>query len=59
MVAGDAKIRVAVSGALGRMGRTTCEAIAGDDELSLVAAIDPGSPRRRRPGRRRSGVSPA
>ena len=33
--------RVAVSGALGRMGRTTCEAIAGDDELSLVAAVDP------------------
>jgi 4-hydroxy-tetrahydrodipicolinate reductase len=44
MVAGDAKIRVAVSGALGRMGRATCEAIAGDDELLLVAAIDPSSP---------------
>jgi 4-hydroxy-tetrahydrodipicolinate reductase len=41
-VAGDAKIRVAVSGALGRMGRTTCEAVAGDAGLSLVAAIDPG-----------------
>ena len=34
--------RVAVSGALGRMGRTTCDAISGDDELSLVAAVDPG-----------------
>jgi 4-hydroxy-tetrahydrodipicolinate reductase len=44
MVAGDAKIRVAVSGALGRMGRATCDAIAGDDELSLVAAVDPGHP---------------
>ena len=42
-VADDARIRVAVSGALGRMGRTTCEAIAGDDQMSLVAVVDPGS----------------
>jgi len=39
----EVKTRVAVSGALGRMGRTTCQAIAGDDELSLVAFVDPGS----------------
>ncbi|MFH0915527.1 MAG: 4-hydroxy-tetrahydrodipicolinate reductase [bacterium] len=42
-MADDTKIRVAVSGALGRMGRTTCEAVAGDDQMSLVAAVDPGS----------------
>jgi 4-hydroxy-tetrahydrodipicolinate reductase len=36
-----AKIRVAVSGARGRMGSMTCEAIAADEELMLVAAIDP------------------
>ena len=35
------RIRVGVSGARGRMGRMTCAAVAGDDELSLVAAIDP------------------
>jgi 4-hydroxy-tetrahydrodipicolinate reductase len=40
--AGDTRIRVGVSGALGRMGHVTCDAIAGDDGLSLVAAIDPG-----------------
>jgi 4-hydroxy-tetrahydrodipicolinate reductase len=37
----DIKIRVGVSGALGRMGRTTCEAVAEDAELILAAAIDP------------------
>lgn len=36
------KTQVAVSGALGRMGRTTCKAVAEDDELSLEAAVDPG-----------------
>lgn len=41
-VGSDTKTRVAVSGALGRMGRATCQAIAEDDELNLVAAIDPG-----------------
>lgn len=35
-------LRVAVSGALGRMGSTTCAAVAADDELQLVAVIDPG-----------------
>lgn len=35
------RIRIAVSGALGRMGRTTCDAIAGDGEVVLAAAIDP------------------
>jgi 4-hydroxy-tetrahydrodipicolinate reductase len=34
------RIRVAVCGALGRMGRNTCEAIADDQELELVAAVD-------------------
>jgi 4-hydroxy-tetrahydrodipicolinate reductase len=31
---------VAVCGALGRMGRTTCEAIVNDRDLELVAAVD-------------------
>jgi 4-hydroxy-tetrahydrodipicolinate reductase len=35
------KIRVAVSGALGRMGAMTCGAVAGDPALSLVAVVDP------------------
>lgn len=34
-------IRVAVSGALGSMGRETCAAVLGDPELELVAAVDP------------------
>ena len=34
-------IRVAVSGALGRMGSTTCAAVIDDPDLDLVAAIDP------------------
>jgi 4-hydroxy-tetrahydrodipicolinate reductase len=38
----DVNTRVAVSGALGRMGRTTWEAIAADDGLTLVAVVDPG-----------------
>ncbi|MBN1629091.1 MAG: 4-hydroxy-tetrahydrodipicolinate reductase, partial [Thermoleophilia bacterium] len=38
---GEGKIRVAVSGACGRMGRMTCAAIVGDPELDLVAVIDP------------------
>jgi 4-hydroxy-tetrahydrodipicolinate reductase len=37
-----AKLRVAVSGALGRMGSTTCQAILADPELLLAAAVDPG-----------------
>jgi 4-hydroxy-tetrahydrodipicolinate reductase len=39
---GAVKVRVAVSGALGRMGSTTCEAVEADPELVLAAAIDPG-----------------
>ncbi|MCL5735376.1 MAG: 4-hydroxy-tetrahydrodipicolinate reductase [Actinobacteria bacterium] len=35
-------VRVAVSGALGRMGSTTCAAVGADAELRLVAAVDPG-----------------
>jgi 4-hydroxy-tetrahydrodipicolinate reductase len=34
-------IRVGVVGAGGRMGLTVCEAVAGDPELHLVAAVDP------------------
>jgi 4-hydroxy-tetrahydrodipicolinate reductase len=34
-------LKVAVFGAGGRMGATVCAAVAGDDELELVAAIDP------------------
>ncbi|MEI7548383.1 MAG: 4-hydroxy-tetrahydrodipicolinate reductase [Actinomycetota bacterium] len=34
-------IRVGVVGAGGRMGTTVCEAVAGDPELELVAAVDP------------------
>jgi 4-hydroxy-tetrahydrodipicolinate reductase len=34
-------IRVGVFGAAGRMGRTVCEAVAGDPDLELVAAVDP------------------
>jgi 4-hydroxy-tetrahydrodipicolinate reductase len=35
------KLRVAVSGALGRMGSTTCKAVAADSGLVLSAAVDP------------------
>jgi 4-hydroxy-tetrahydrodipicolinate reductase len=38
----DEVIRVAVAGALGRMGRTTCEAVIGDEALVLAGAVDPG-----------------
>jgi 4-hydroxy-tetrahydrodipicolinate reductase len=41
MMEQQARIRVAVSGALGRMGRATCVAVAGDPELVLAAAVDP------------------
>ncbi|MGH9183526.1 MAG: 4-hydroxy-tetrahydrodipicolinate reductase [Acidimicrobiales bacterium] len=34
-------IRVAVFGAAGRMGRTVCQAVVGDPDLELVAAVDP------------------
>jgi 4-hydroxy-tetrahydrodipicolinate reductase len=34
-------IRVGVFGAAGRMGATVCEAVLGDPELELVAAVDP------------------
>jgi 4-hydroxy-tetrahydrodipicolinate reductase len=34
-------IRVAVAGAAGRMGRTTCEAVEAADDLSLAGAADP------------------
>jgi 4-hydroxy-tetrahydrodipicolinate reductase len=34
-------IRVGVFGAGGRMGSTVCQAVASDDELELVAAVDP------------------
>jgi 4-hydroxy-tetrahydrodipicolinate reductase len=34
-------LRVGVFGAGGRMGATVCEAVAGDPDLRLVAAVDP------------------
>jgi 4-hydroxy-tetrahydrodipicolinate reductase len=34
-------IRVAVSGASGRMGSTTCAAVEGAEDMELVARIDP------------------
>jgi 4-hydroxy-tetrahydrodipicolinate reductase len=34
-------IRVGVFGAAGRMGATVCQAVLGDPELELVAAVDP------------------
>jgi 4-hydroxy-tetrahydrodipicolinate reductase len=34
-------IRVAVSGAAGRMGQTVCEAVEGAQDMELVARIDP------------------
>jgi 4-hydroxy-tetrahydrodipicolinate reductase len=36
-------IRVGVNGAGGRMGRTVCSAVAGDADLELVTAVDPGA----------------
>jgi 4-hydroxy-tetrahydrodipicolinate reductase len=39
--------KVAVLGAGGRMGREVCRAVAGDPELSLVAAVDPSAAGRR------------
>jgi 4-hydroxy-tetrahydrodipicolinate reductase len=35
------RIRVAVSGAAGRMGETVCEAVAGADDLELTGRADP------------------
>src|SRR5580658_5732649 len=34
-------LRIGVVGAAGRMGRQVCEAVAAEDDLVLVAAIDP------------------
>ena len=34
-------LRVAVFGAVGRMGSTVCGAVVGDPDLQLVAAVDP------------------
>jgi 4-hydroxy-tetrahydrodipicolinate reductase len=39
-VAHSSRVRVAVSGAGGRMGSVSCQAVADDAELSLVAAVD-------------------
>ena len=36
-------LRVGVVGAGGRMGQEVCRAVAGDDGLELVAAVDPAS----------------
>jgi 4-hydroxy-tetrahydrodipicolinate reductase len=37
----EPRLGVAVSGALGRMGSTTCKAVAGEPALVLTAAVDP------------------
>ena len=34
-------IKVAVAGAAGRMGKTTCEAVEGADDMTLVGRADP------------------
>ena len=34
-------IRVAVSGAAGRMGQTTCQAVEAAPDMELVARVDP------------------
>lgn len=34
-------MRVGVNGAVGQMGRAVCAAVADDDDLSFVAAVDP------------------
>ena len=36
----DHMLRVAVLGALGRMGATVCDAVREDPEVELVAALD-------------------
>ncbi len=36
-------MRIGVSGAAGRMGRTVCSAVAADPDLVLVAAVDPNA----------------
>jgi 4-hydroxy-tetrahydrodipicolinate reductase len=40
-VSDQSPIRVGVVGAGGRMGRAVCEAVAADEALELVAAVDP------------------
>lgn len=40
MPLGEGRIRVAVAGANGRMGRETCRAILGSQDLELVLAVD-------------------
>jgi 4-hydroxy-tetrahydrodipicolinate reductase len=40
-MAGGDQIRVGVSGAAGRMGRTVCEAVEGADGMELAAKADP------------------
>ncbi|MEL6892485.1 MAG: 4-hydroxy-tetrahydrodipicolinate reductase, partial [Actinomycetota bacterium] len=35
-------MRVGVNGAAGQMGRAVCAAVSADEELELVAAVDPG-----------------
>ena len=37
-------MRIGVSGAAGRMGRTVCAAVAADPDLVFVAAVDPFGP---------------
>jgi 4-hydroxy-tetrahydrodipicolinate reductase len=46
-VPAEAKLRVAVTGAAGRMGATVCKAVDDSPVLELVAAIDPAAAGRR------------
>ncbi|MCU1362161.1 MAG: dihydrodipicolinate reductase [Ilumatobacteraceae bacterium] len=39
----EGTIRVGVVGAGGRMGRAVCDAVSADDQLDLVAAVDPSA----------------
>ena len=50
-----AVIRVVVSGALGRMGSTTCSAVDADPALTVIARVDPAFA----PGEERAAVSPS
>jgi 4-hydroxy-tetrahydrodipicolinate reductase len=50
-------IKVAVMGALGRMGSEVCKAVSEDPELELVGAVDPAAGEARTPpGQKRAGI---
>jgi 4-hydroxy-tetrahydrodipicolinate reductase len=55
----NGKIRVAVSGALGRMGSLTCSTISADAECLLCAMVDPALEGRTEPVRESGGEGTA